>query len=150
MTARRKMARSRQPPKSPGDGRAGLILVVEDDTDTRELYVDYLTYFGFRVVAVPDGVSAVAEASDLLPDLIVMDLALPYLDGWDATRQLKSQPRTARIPIVACTADAYPASAERALVAGCDVYLVKPCTPEELLKEIRRVLKRQTDERRQA
>jgi two-component system cell cycle response regulator DivK len=134
---RRKFA----PKQTPQDRAATpLILIVEDNDDTRQLWIDYLAFRGFRVVGVPNGVAAVDEALDILPDIIVMDLALPQLDGWEATRRIKRHPRTAHIPIVACTADAFPASAERALVAGCDGYVVKPCLPDDLVAVLRNML----------
>lgn len=142
MRSRKKLRPARMA-RSPRSGRRRpVVLVVEDDVDTRELYVDYLSFHGFRVVAVPDGLSAIGEATDLLPDLIIMDLVLPQLDGWQVARQLRAQPATARIPILACTAHAFRASAERALAAGCDAYIVKPCAPEDLLAEIRTLLAR--------
>jgi len=74
------------------------------------------------------------------PDLIVMDLSLPRLGGWEATRRLKANSSTTHIPVLACTAHAFGSAVERALVAGCDAYLVKPCLPEDLTREVRRLL----------
>jgi len=74
------------------------------------------------------------------PDLIVMDLSLPRLGGWEATRRLKGNSSTTHIPVLACTAHAFGSAVERALVAGCDAYLVKPCLPEDLTREVRRLL----------
>jgi two-component system cell cycle response regulator DivK len=145
-----KSNRRRKPaPKPRLEGAAPpLVLIVEDNDDTRLLWIDYLIFRGFRVVGVPNGIAAVDEALDILPDVIVMDLALPQLDGWEATRRIKRHPRTAHIPIVACTADAFPASAERALVAGCDGYVVKPCLPDDLVAVILNMVGRSQDGQR--
>jgi two-component system, cell cycle response regulator DivK len=118
-----------------------LALVVDDDLDTREMYGMYLTTRGFRVLMAANGMEAIEIAERELPAVIVMDLMMPHLNGWEATRRLKGAGRTRRIPIIACTGGAIGSSAERALDAGCDGYLTKPCLPEHLLAEIRRVLR---------
>jgi CheY-like chemotaxis protein len=119
-----------------------LIFVVEDNNDEREMYTSYLATLGFRVEAAWDGASALARIVDARPDLVVMDLSLPRLDGWELTRRLKNDPRTAETLVVACTGHVLGASVERALEAGCDAYVVKPCPPHELVAEIRRLLAR--------
>lgn len=117
-----------------------LILVVEDYDDAREMYVEYLTFTGFRVESATNGLEAIEMTGRLLPDLVLMDLALPKLDGWEATRRLKSNPATAHIPVIALTGHALAGHAERAREAGCDSFITKPCVPDELVAEILRVL----------
>jgi len=120
--------------------RAPLVLIVDDNADLRELYATFFTSEGLRVDTAGDGVIGLARARATLPDVIVADLSMPHLDGWEMTRRLKADPYTAHIAVVACTGRAYGGSAERALEAGCDAYVAKPCLPETLLYEIRRVL----------
>jgi len=116
------------------------VLLVDDFRDNREMYVEYLRYVGFRVAEAATGSEALERAFELRPDLIVMDLALPSLDGWEATRVLKSDLRTAHIPVIALTGHALQRHSQRALEAGCDAFLIKPCLPETLVAEIRRLL----------
>ena len=117
-----------------------LILVVDDYQDAREMYAEYLQFSGFRVAEARNGNEAVAQALELKPDLILMDLSLPGMDGWEATRVLKADDRTRRIPIVALTGHALAGASEGAKRAGCDSFVTKPCLPEDLVKEIRKVL----------
>lgn len=119
---------------------APLVLVVEDYTDAREMYAEYLRFSGFRVAEARNGEEALEKAFTLLPDVILMDLALPLMDGWEATRRLKSDPRTAQILVVALTGHALAGHAEGARRAGCDAFVTKPCLPDELVDEIRRLL----------
>jgi two-component system, cell cycle response regulator DivK len=116
-----------------------LILVVEDNSDLRELYSAYFVAHGFRVQGASDGYSTFTQAVDLRPHLIVTDLSMPHLDGWEAIRRLKADVRTLHIPVLVCTGHAF-GGVDRALDAGCDAYLVKPCMPEVLLAEARRLL----------
>ena len=118
-----------------------LVLVVDDFEDNRAMYVQFLNFAGFRVVEAEDGKEALDKALSLLPDLIVMDLSLPVMDGWEATRRLKRDERTRRIPVLALTGHALGAHFQRAKEAGCDAYLTKPCLPEDLVTEILRMLK---------
>jgi two-component system, cell cycle response regulator DivK len=117
-----------------------LVLVVDDFPDNREMYVQYLSFTGYRVAEANDGEEALAKTAGLLPDVVVMDLALPRLDGWEATRRLKSDPLTRGIPVIALTGHGLPEHVERARQAGCDSFLTKPCTPIDLAAEIRRLL----------
>jgi DNA-binding response OmpR family regulator len=119
-----------------------LALIVEDDRDTREMYARYMSLRGFNVATASDGLAALNTAHVLHPDVIVMDLSLPHLDGLEAARRLKRDPRTQHIPVIACTGRVSGGSAEHALDAGIDVYVTKPCLPRELLAEVRRVLSR--------
>jgi two-component system cell cycle response regulator DivK len=118
-----------------------LILVVEDYEDAREMYRDYLEFSGFRVDTARDGREAIEKAQAINPDLILMDLSLPGVDGWEATRLLKSSPATSHLRIVALSAHALAAEGERARAAGCDGFIAKPCLPPDLVTEIGRYLK---------
>lgn len=120
--------------KAQADG--GLILLVEDFEDAREMYRDYLTFSGFRVETASDGQEAVQKARALMPDLILMDLSLPGIDGWEATRLLKGDPKTRRLTIVALSAHALAAEGERAMAAGCDGFIAKPCLPPDLVARV--------------
>jgi two-component system, cell cycle response regulator DivK len=117
-----------------------LVLVVEDYQDAREMYVAYLQFSGYRVAEATNGEEAIAQAQALLPDIILMDLALPKMDGWEATRRLKSDDRTRNIPVVALTGHALAGHADGAREAGCDAFVTKPCLPDELVAEIKRML----------
>ena len=118
-----------------------LILVVDDYQDAREMYAEYLQFSGFRVAEARNGNEAVEQAFALKPDLILMDLSLPVMDGWEATRRLKADERTAGIPVVALTGHALAGISDGAREAGCDSFVTKPCLPEDLVLEIKRVLK---------
>jgi two-component system, cell cycle response regulator DivK len=120
-----------------------LLLLVEDFDDAREMYRDYLAFSGFRVETARDGQEAIDKARALAPDLILMDLSLPGIDGWEATRLLKADPATRRLPIVALSAHAMAADGERALAAGCDGFIAKPCLPPDLVLQIAPFLKLQ-------
>jgi len=117
-----------------------LVLVVEDYQDAREMYVAYLQFSGYAVAEAANGIEAIEKTRELLPDIVLMDLALPRMDGWEATRRLKSDPRTRHIPIVALTGHALAGHAEGARDAGCDAFVTKPCLPDALVAEIERLL----------
>ena len=117
-----------------------LILVVDDYQDAREMYAEYLQFSGFRVAEARNGNEAVEQAFALRPDLILMDLSLPGMDGWEATRRLKSDESTKHIPIVALTGHALAGASEGAKRAGCDSFVTKPCLPDDLVVEVRRML----------
>ena len=117
-----------------------LILVVDDYQDAREMYAEYLQYSGFRVAEARNGNEAVSQARSLKPDLILMDLSLPGMDGWEATRVLKADEETRHIPIVALTGHALAGASEGARKAGCDSFVTKPCLPDDLVVEVRRML----------
>jgi two-component system cell cycle response regulator DivK len=125
------------------------VLVVDDHADAREMYGAYLQFCGFDVVEAANGIEAVQRALNA-PDIIVMDLSLPVMDGWEATRRIKSDHRTARIPVVALTSHALAGVSEGARKAGCDAFLTKPCTPEALVKELRNVLERFADDEKES
>jgi CheY-like chemotaxis protein len=116
-----------------------LVLVVDDDRDGREMYTATLTRSGFRVEQAIDGYEAVDKGYKMRPDVILMDLLMPRLDGWEVIGWLKNNRNTREIPIVAVTG-AQAEQRELARQAGVHSVLVKPCPPETLLEEIRRVL----------
>jgi two-component system cell cycle response regulator DivK len=117
-----------------------LVLIVDDSLHTRNLYSEYLTFRGLGVVSSPDGGSALVMARSMRPDAIVMDLAMPGVDGITATRQLKADPRTRGIPVLILTGFGYRAIEQGALEAGADLFLTKPCLPEDLEQEVRRLI----------
>jgi CheY-like chemotaxis protein len=118
------------------------VLLVDDFQDNREMYAEFLRFSGLRVEEAANGHEAIDKATSMAPDLIVMDLSLPGIDGWEATRRLKADPETKHIPVVALTGHALAGYSEGARQAGCDAFVTKPCLPEELLSEIQRMLQR--------
>ena len=136
-------ASERRPP-------APLILFVDDNGELRDLYAAYFVLEGFRVGTASDGATGFIQAVESQPDVVVADLSMPHVDGWEMTRRLKRNPRTAHIPVIACTGRAYGGSAERALDAGCDAYVVKPYFPEDMIAEVRRQLAHRATRRRSA
>ena len=118
-----------------------LVLVVDDFVDAREMYSEYLKFCGFRVAEAQNGVEAIEKATRLKPNLILMDLSMPIVDGWEATRRLKADARTKAIPVVALTGHAMAGHSESAKSAGCDVVITKPCLPHDLIKHIRKVIR---------
>jgi two-component system cell cycle response regulator DivK len=116
------------------------VLLVDDYPDAREMYSEYLEFSGFDVVEAGNGMEALQRAVDTTPDIILMDLSLPVMDGWEATRRLKADQRTKAIPVVALTGHALAGISEGAKQAGCDAFVTKPCLPEDLVREIRRIL----------
>ena len=116
------------------------LLLIEDDRHSREGYQTYLSGAGFTVHALDGGADALEFAKDAAPDLVVLDLGLPDLDGWEVARRLKSHERTKRIPIIAFSGRSMQHEQVSALRAGCDVYLTKPCAPDRLLGAIRKLL----------
>ena len=123
-----------------GESQNPLVLVVEDYQDAREMYAAYLQFSGYRVAEAANGLEALEKTRELMPDIILMDLALPKMDGWEATRRLKADDRTKHIPIVALTGHALAGHAEGARQAGCDAFVTKPCLPDALVAEIKRLL----------
>lgn len=117
-----------------------LVLIVDDVQDNRTIYVLFLKFSGYRVAEAENGEDALEKATALLPDVIVMDLSLPVMDGWEATRRLKRDPRTKKIPVVALTGHALPEHARAARDAGCDLVITKPCLPDQLMDALRRIL----------
>lgn len=129
------------PAAQPGAAQTGpCILAIEDNDDMREFLQRILERRGYRFLGASDGVDGMELAMQHRPDLILMDLALPTLDGYEATRLLKSKPDYAGIPIVAVTAHARAVDHEQALAAGCDAYISKPYSIHELYTLIDRFL----------
>lgn len=120
--------------------RRALVLVVDDTPDNREMYIEYLRYVGFTVEGARTGEEAVTKARELRPSVILMDLSLPGMDGWEATRVLKSDPATRDIIIMAVTGHAEAAHRARAATVGCDHFVVKPVLPEEIANRVIEVL----------
>lgn len=118
------------------------ILCVEDNDDSQYMMHRRLSRAGYEVKVSPNGKQAVDWAKTLLPDLIVMDLNLPRMDGWEATRVLKSQPETKHIPIIVVTGQITESSREKAIAAGCDDYATKPVDFQGLIGKIEALLKR--------
>jgi CheY-like chemotaxis protein len=121
-------------------GGAPLVLVVDDFQDNREMYAEFLLFSGFRVIEAKNGLEAIEQAFANLPDVIIMDLSLPVMDGWEATRKLKADGRTKSIPVIALTGHALHGHSKGALDAGCDAFVAKPCLPDQLVTEIRKML----------
>lgn len=117
-----------------------LLLLAEDFEDARELYRDYLEFSGFSVETVTNGRDAIDRAVELQPDLILMDASMPVLDGWQATKELKANPATKRIPVLALTAHAFEDAKREAKAAGCDGFVTKPCLPDDLVSRVRAAL----------
>ena len=124
---------------SPGSNHP-LVLLVDDYADAREMYSFYLARHGFRVEEAADGHEALEKALTLGPDIILMDLSLPGIDGWELARLLKQDTRTTAVPIIALTAHALNGEEQRARGAGCDAFVTKPCLPQVLAQELTRVL----------
>ncbi|HEU4561021.1 MAG TPA: response regulator [Longimicrobium sp.] len=116
------------------------ILLVEDNEMNRDMLSRRLERKGFQVVLAEDGLGGVEMAASQAPDLVLMDMSLPVLDGWEATRRLKAAPGTRHIPVIALTAHAMSGDRERALEAGCDDYDTKPIELPRLLAKIEALL----------
>lgn len=125
---------------SAQEGEMATILVVEDNEINRELLLRRLSRKGFALLQAATGCQALREAATQQPDLILMDLSLPEMDGWEATRQLKADPHTRHIPVIALTAHAMAGDQQKALAAGCDDYDTKPIEFQRLLAKIARWL----------
>ena len=117
-----------------------LILLAEDFEDARELYRDYLEFSGFSVKTANNGREAIDQAVALQPDIILMDASMPVLDGWQATRELKNNPATHHIPVLALTAHAFDDARHQAAAVGCDGFVTKPCLPDDLVSKVRAFL----------
>ena len=120
------------------------ILVVEDQEDNRRILRDLLSSRGYDIIEVTDGLAGVDAARREQVDLILMDIQLPGIDGYEATRRIKAEPGLAGITIIAVTSYALSGDRQKALAAGCDDYVAKPYSPRELLATIERHLNRQT------
>lgn len=122
-------------------GNKQLVLIVEDDVDAREAYDRFLVLNGFRTAVASDGREALRKIASLEPDLVVMDLAMPTLNGREAIQAMRESKKTSRIPVLVLTAHARDGS-ETVRSMDCEGFLIKPCSPSELLAEVNRVLER--------
>jgi two-component system cell cycle response regulator DivK len=116
------------------------ILVVDDNEDNRQILIDLLSGAGYEVIEAVTGLDAVTIATREVPDLVLMDIQLPGIDGHEATRRIKSQPALARIPVIAVTSYALAGDDRKAAEAGCDDYVTKPYSPRALLATVRVIL----------
>lgn len=114
------------------------VLLVEDNEDNRFIYATALRYSGYEVIEAVSGRQGIDEARNRRPDLILMDISIPDVDGWEATIVLKADPLTRAIPIIAVTAHVLPGDERRSMEAGCDGYLAKPVAPATLIAEVDR------------
>jgi two-component system cell cycle response regulator DivK len=124
------------------------VLLVEDVADTREMYADYLRHCGFNVTTATTGAEALDAAREQTPDLILMDAAMPGLDGWAATKLLKNDPMTRNVPVLILTAHVFSEHRVKAQEVGADGFIGKPCMPDELAREITSALHRWRSTRR--
>jgi CheY-like chemotaxis protein len=128
-----------------------LVLLVEDDRDGRLMYAEWLQQAGFRVEQAHNGLQALERALDLVPAAIVTDLNIPGIDGYELTRRVKAEPRTAHVPIVAVTGYApFTQDPGRADRAGCDAIIPKPCLPDDLEAALREALQASRQQQRSA
>ncbi len=117
--------------------RTPLILIVDDNEESRGMYATYFATAGFRVEQAGQGFQGIEKAFKLTPDVILMDLLMPALDGWETIRLLKGRARTRTIPIIALTGDTKENDLRLARNAGCDALLLKPCLPEVVFEKVR-------------
>ncbi|HZG44061.1 MAG TPA: response regulator [Longimicrobium sp.] len=118
------------------------VLLVEDNEDNRTIYTTILRHVGHEVIEASNGEDGIRLALERQPNVILMDVAMPGIDGWEATRRLKGDPQTARIPVIALTAHAMAEDRQRAADAGCEGYLAKPIEPRRVVEEVARMLER--------
>jgi two-component system cell cycle response regulator DivK len=116
------------------------ILVIEDTEDNRQIVRDLLVSVGYEIIEATDGAEGVAMAQAQHPDLILMDIQLPQMDGYEATRRIRAIPELARVPIIAVTSYALSGDEAKTRAAGCDGYVAKPFSPRQLLAKIREFL----------
>jgi len=116
------------------------ILIVDDYPDALDMWAIYLRAMGYEVSTAVDGVAAIAQAERLHPDVIVLDLELPRISGFDVARRLRANPETSHIPLIAATGYSHVTQLDRAREAGFDQIVVKPCDPDSLVEEIERQL----------
>jgi two-component system, cell cycle response regulator DivK len=116
------------------------ILVIEDTEDNRQIIRDLLTSFDYELIEATDGAEGVALAQSQHPDLILMDIQLPEMDGYEATRRIRAIPELAQVPIIAVTSYALSGDEAKTRAAGCDGYVAKPFSPRQLLAKVREFL----------
>jgi CheY-like chemotaxis protein len=129
----------------PDEGTGKTVLLVEDNLHNRRIFAGILKHYGYTVEEAVNGEEAVTKAQETRPDLILMDLSLPVLDGWEATRKIKGITELAGVPVVALTAHAMEGDEQKALDAGCDAYLAKPISPKQLVAEVGRFIEQLKD-----
>ena len=122
--------------------RIGTVLVVDDEVNTRDAYAEYLRLHHFDVLTAGDGQEAVDIAIQARPDAILMDAAMPGMEGWTAIQLLKADPRTHHIPVLVLTGHTEPTDYKRARQCGADGFLAKPCVPEELVRRLKALVHR--------
>jgi len=127
-------------PGTPPPAGAPLVLVIDDVEDNREVYAQFLRHEGWQVATAEEGIEGLTMAARLGPAVIVLDLGLPTIDGWEVARRLKESPLTREIPVIALTGYGTSDARWRAIAAGVDEYVVKPCLPADLAAAIRRHL----------
>lgn len=116
------------------------VLLVEDNEDNRTVYRTILEHFGYRVIEAQNGEDGVRMAREDHPELILMDISIPIIDGWEATRILKRDDATSEIPVIALTAHALATDRAKAEEVGCDGYLAKPCEPRRVVAEVEKFI----------
>ena len=116
------------------------ILVVEDTEDNRQILRDLLGAAGYEMIEAHDGADGVTKAGTHRPDLILMDIQMPVMDGYEATRRIKADPALAAIPVIAVTSYALSGDEDKARAAGCDGYIAKPFSPRQMLAKVREIL----------
>ena len=126
--------------RGPIAARGATVLIVEDNAQNRVIYRTILEHYGFRVIEAEDGEAGIRTVRDERPDLVLMDISIPLIDGYEATRTLKADPTTSAIPIIALTAHALAEDEARALQAGCDAYISKPAEPRHVAATVQQVL----------
>jgi len=117
------------------------ILIVEDDEDNLETLSAFLEFYKYRIVKAMDGETALMMISAEQPDVILLDLMIPKVDGWEVARRVRSNPANKKIVIIAFSAMALPHEIEKALDAGCDAFLAKPMSPDYLVEEMNKIIK---------
>jgi two-component system, cell cycle response regulator DivK len=116
------------------------VLLVEDNEDNRTVYRTILEHFGYHVIEARNGEDGIRMAREESPHLILMDISIPVIDGWEATRILKEDEQTKQIPIIALTAHALATDRAKATEVGCDGYLAKPCEPRRVVAEVEKFI----------
>ena len=116
------------------------LLIVDDDSDSREGYAEYFTYLGLDVLQATTGSEALDLAVREQPDIVVLDMALPEMDGCEVLACLRADDRTTDTPVIILSACVFPRDRERAIQAGCDLFVAKPCSPEDIFREVERLL----------
>ena len=116
------------------------LLIVDDDSDSREGYAEYFTYLGLDVLQAGSGAEALDLAIRERPDIVVLDMALPDMDGCEVLGCVRADERTKDTPVIILSACVFPRDRERATQAGCDLFVAKPCSPEDIFREVERLL----------